>query len=58
MKHKIRLSLRSIALTGCIVLYSAVSAATYNGRVVDQNGQAVAYATIYPELQPEPCQPQ
>lgn len=53
MKHKIRLSLRSIALTGCVVLYSAVSAATYNGRVVDQNGQAVAYATIYPELQPE-----
>jgi len=53
MKHQIRLSLRSIALTGCIVLYSALSAATYNGRVVDQNGQAVAYATIYPELQPE-----
>ena len=30
-----------------------VFSATYNGRVVDQNGQPVSYATIYPELQPE-----
>ena len=30
-----------------------VFGATYNGRVVDQNGQAISYATVYPELQPE-----
>ena len=28
-------------------------AATYEGRVVDTNGNAIAYATVYPEVQPE-----
>lgn len=28
-------------------------ATTYNGRVVDQNGQPVSYATVYPEQMPE-----
>lgn len=28
-------------------------AAIYRGRVVDQNGQPVAYATVYPEIAPE-----
>ena len=28
-------------------------AAVYQGRVVDQNGQPVAYATVYPEIAPE-----
>ena len=28
-------------------------ATTYEGRVVDTNGNAIAYATVYPEVQPE-----
>lgn len=28
-------------------------ATTYEGRVVDANGNAIAYATVYPEVQPE-----
>lgn len=54
MNIKILLHPRSILLTLCAVLCSiAVSAATYNGRVVDEKGQSIAFATIYPELQPE-----
>ena len=35
------------------ILPTLLQAAVYQGRVVDQNGQAVAYATIYPEAAPE-----
>ena len=30
-----------------------VCATTYSGRVVDIKGQPIAYATVYPETQPE-----
>ena len=30
-----------------------VSATTYTGRVVDESGQPISYATVYPERQPE-----
>ena len=41
----------SILLLFCGVL-NAFSI-TYEGRVVDTNGNAIAYATVYPEVQPE-----
>lgn len=41
----------SILLLFCGVL-NAFST-TYEGRVVDTNGNAIAYATVYPEVQPE-----
>lgn len=31
----------------------SISATTYCGRVVDENGQPISYATVYPEKQPE-----
>ena len=41
----------SILLLFCGVLNAF--ATTYEGRVVDTNGNAIAYATVYPEVQPE-----
>lgn len=41
----------SILLLFCGVLNTF--ATTYEGRVVDTNGNAIAYATVYPEVQPE-----
>ena len=54
MDNRLLLYTRILILTLCIACSTLVSwAATYNGRVVDQNGQPVAYATVYPEQQPE-----
>lgn len=36
-----------------LVLAVCVQAGIYAGRVVDQNGQPIAYATVYPEIAPE-----
>ena len=44
-----RISLSVSALMCALTVF----AATYHGRVVDEKGQAVAYATVYPEQQPE-----
>lgn len=43
-------------LFSILLLFSGVLNAfstTYEGRVVDTNGNAIAYATVYPEVQPE-----
>lgn len=44
-----KVSLLIICLAGLVNLQAAV----YQGRVVDQNGAPVAYATVYPEIAPE-----
>ncbi len=36
-----------------LALAVCVQAGMYAGRVVDQNGQPIAYATVYPEIAPE-----
>ena len=41
-----------LCLVSCFVVNMAL-AGTYAGRVVDQNGQPIAYATVYPEIAPE-----
>lgn len=45
--------IRTILLCTYLLCAQFVSATTYSGRVVDQKGQAVGYATVYPETQPE-----
>ena len=37
----------------CLLITSVCLAETYTGRVIDQQGQSIAYATVYPEAQPE-----
>lgn len=46
--------LRKVMMT-MLLLFSFLGtwATTYSGRVVDQNGQPIPYATVYPEIQPE-----
>lgn len=45
--------IRTILLCTYLLCAQFVSSTTYSGRVVDQKGQAVGYATVYPETQPE-----
>jgi len=45
--------LRNIHIFLFLLLSLALQAAVYQGRVVDQDGQPVAYATVYPEVAPE-----
>ncbi len=42
-------------ITGCLlsIYVFAAQAVTYQGRVVDQDGKPIAYATVYPEQVPE-----
>jgi hypothetical protein len=42
-----------VSLTLCTLFLGSLSAATYNGRVVDTQGNPIPYATVYPELYPE-----
>ena len=48
---RFRLRIITAALLCCMSL--AAQAAVYAGRVLDQNGVAVPYATVYPEIAPE-----
>ena len=45
--------LRNIHISLFLLLSLALQAAIYQGRVVDQDGQPIAYATVYPEVAPE-----
>ena len=45
--------LRNIYIFLFLLLGISLRAAVYQGRVVDQDGQPVAYATVYPEVAPE-----
>lgn len=39
---------------GCLLLFSlAARGAVYQGRVTDEKGEPIAYATVYPEIAPE-----
>lgn len=40
-------------LIGIAIALSATQAAVYQGKVVDQNGRPISYATVYPEIHPE-----
>ena len=42
-----------VTLALALALAIGVQAGIYAGRVVDQNGQPIAYATVYPEIAPE-----
>ncbi len=44
---------RITAILIAIILVKAVYAEVYTGRVVDQKGSPIPYATVYPETQPE-----
>lgn len=49
-----RIYSHKILVIVCALLCALTAfATTYNGRVVDQNGQPVSYATVYPEQMPE-----
>ena len=50
MKIGCKMGLLALCLCGWV---SYMSAGIYAGRVVDQNGQPIAYATVYPEIAPE-----
>ena len=53
MISKIRGHKRGFLILGSWLLALSTFAGTYAGRVVDQNGQPIAYATVYPEIAPE-----
>ena len=42
-----------IVWIGFLLLVQGAGAATYVGRVVDQKGEPIPYATVYPEIAPE-----
>ena len=42
-----------LAFVLCIGSLGSVMAATFSGRVVDEKGAPIAYATVYPEIAPE-----
>lgn len=44
---------KSIQIILFLLIDMVAQAAIYQGKVVDQNGQPVAYATVYPEMAPE-----
>ena len=42
-----------LAFVLCIGSLGSLTAATFSGRVVDEKGAPIAYATVYPEIAPE-----
>lgn len=46
-------TLYSILCTLYSILYTPLFAATYAGRVLDEKGAPISYATVYPEIAPE-----
>ncbi|MBQ7439287.1 MAG: carboxypeptidase-like regulatory domain-containing protein [Paludibacteraceae bacterium] len=42
-----------LAFALCIGSLGSLTAATFSGRVVDEKGAPIAYATVYPEIAPE-----
>ncbi|MBQ9296302.1 MAG: carboxypeptidase-like regulatory domain-containing protein [Paludibacteraceae bacterium] len=43
----------TLAFALCIGSLGSLTAATFSGRVVDEKGAPIAYATVYPEIAPE-----
>ena len=45
--------LRFLSFVFCLLTFDLCLAATYAGRVVDEQGAPIPYATVYPEIAPE-----
>ena len=45
--------LRFLSFAFCLLTFDLCLAATYAGRVVDEQGAPIPYATVYPEIAPE-----
>ena len=45
--------LRFLSFVFCLLTFDLCLASTYAGRVVDEQGAPIPYATVYPEIAPE-----